>query len=351
MTGDRRFVIVQTAFPGDVVLTLPLAQALKKHLPDSYVGFVATPQAAELLRNHPAISEILVYDKRGRDRGARGIRDCARRLREKNFDAALVPHRSIRSALAVRFARIPRRVGFSTSAGRVFFSEVVRYDPGSSEISRNLSLLGPFGIGLLEPESPSLYPGSSDMATVDSLVRAWHEGRGDAGRRVALAPGSVWATKRWPAAHFQGLAKLLVGAGYALVLVGGEEDRTLCDQIAEAAGPLKALNAAGSLTLLQSAELLRRCEILVTNDSAPMHLASAMRVPVLALFGPTVPSFGFAPSGPRDVVVEKNGLLCRPCSRHGGTKCPIGTFECMIGIPPVEVFRVVESILGPTTTL
>lgn len=349
MTGDRRFVIVQTAFPGDVVLTLPLAQALKKHLPDSYVGFVATPQAAGLLMNHPDISEILVFDKRGRDRGAGGIRDCARRLRERNIDAALVPHRSLRSALAVRFARIPRRIGFSTSAGRAFYSEVVRYDPESSEISRNLSLLGPFGFGALEPETPSLYPGASDMATVDSLIRAWHNGNGVAGRWVALAPGSVWATKRWPAAHFRGLVKLLVGAGYAIVLVGGEEDHALCDQIAGAAGPRKALNAAGSLTLLQSAELIRRSDILVTNDSAPMHLASAMRVPVLALFGPTVPSFGFAPSGPRDVVVERNGLLCRPCSIHGGTKCPIGTFECMIGISPAEVFRVVESILGPTT--
>jgi heptosyltransferase-2 len=166
---------------------------------------------------------------------------------------------------------------------------------------------------------------------------------------VALAPGSIWATKRWPAAHFVGLAKLLVDAGWALALIGGTQDRSLCDQISDAVGGKHALNAAGALNLLQSAELIRRSDALVSNDSAPMHLASAMRVPVVALFGPTIPGFGFAPLGPRDIVVERRSLSCRPCSIHGGTKCPIGTFECMIAISPGEVFRAVESLLVPST--
>lgn len=350
MTGGRRFVVFQTAFPGDVVLTLPLVQALKDGWPESHIGFVATPMAAELLRNHPAVGEVLVYDKRGIDRGAAGVRRLSQRLRDNRFDVALVPHRSIRSALVVWLARIPRRVGYSTSAGRFLFSDVVPYDPAAHEIDRNLTLLGPLGFRPGYSCVPSLYPSAADVATVDALLHSWGESGGVARRWIAVAPGSVWATKRWPVAHFLGLTKLFVDAGWTVALIGGEQDRLLCDQIAGTAGTERVLNAAGVLSLLQSAELIRRSDVLVSNDSAPMHLAVAMRVPVVAIFGPTVPAFGFGPSGPRDVVVERHGLACRPCSIHGGTKCPIGTFECMISITPAEVFRAVEPLLIQTTT-
>jgi heptosyltransferase-2 len=349
MTQEARIVVFQTAFPGDVVLTLPLAQALRRNLPGAFVGFVATPGGATLLKNHPAVSTVLVYDKRGADRGAAGMRRVARRLREGHFGVALVPHRSIRSALVVRLARIPRRVGFSTSAGKMFLSDVVPYDREAREIDRNMSLLRPLGFLNEEASLPSLYPAGSDMATVDALVRSWQAHGGLSRRWVTLAPGSVWATKRWPAAHFVGLARMLVDAGWALALIGGAEDRSLCDQIVAAVGGKHALNAAGTLSLLQSAEFIRRSDALVSNDSAPMHLACAVRVPVVALFGPTVPGFGFAPLGPRDIVVERRGLSCRPCSIHGGTKCPIGTFECMIAVSPGEVFRAIESLLLPST--
>ncbi len=351
MTGGERFVVVQTAFPGDVVLTLPLVQVLRRHLPDSQVGFLAIPAAAPLLRNHPDLSEVLVYDKRGIDRGVSGVRRCARRLRERHYDVALVPHRSIRSALVVRLAGIPRSVGFSSSAGRFLFSDLVSYDPAAHEVDRNLALLGPLGFHSLFVSSPSLYPASEDVARVDALVRSWQEQGGVPRRWVAVAPGSVWATKRWPEAHFLALVKKFADAGRNIALVGGEEDRLLCERIAEEAGRSHVLNAAGGLTFLQSAELLRRSDLLVSNDSAPAHLAAAMRVPVVAIFGPTVPAFGFAPRGPRDVVVERRGLPCRPCSIHGGTKCPIGTFECMIGIAPEEVFRAAESLLISQTIL
>ncbi len=350
MTGGQRFVVVQTAFPGDVVLTLPLVQVLRGRLPDSQVGFVVIPAAAALLKNHPDLSEVLVFDKRGVDRGVSGARRFARRLRERHFDVAIVPHRSFRSALVVQLAGIPRRVGFSTSAGRLLFSDLVSYDPAVHEVDRNLALLGPLGFKSGSPSPPSVYPSAEDVAVVDALLRSWQDHGGIAGRWVAVAPGSVWTTKRWPESHFLALVRKVVDAGWNIALVGGDEDRALCERITEAAGRRHVLNAAGALSFLQSAEMLRRSDLLVSNDSAPAHVASAMRVPVIAVFGPTVPAFGFAPRGPRDVVVELHDLTCRPCSIHGGTKCPIGTFECMIGITPEDVFREVESLLVSPTT-
>jgi heptosyltransferase-2 len=345
MKDDARLLVFQTAFPGDVVLALPVVQAVKKAHPRAHIGFVATPAGASLLQNHPAISSVLVFDKRGEDRGAAGLRRSAARLREEGFEVAVVPHRSIRSAFVTALAGIPCRIGFSSSAGRMFLTERVSYDRTAHEIDRNLSLLGPLGLGPATRALPSLYPSGTDVAAVDTLIRSWRHRGGKSGRWVALAPGSVWATKRWPAAHYVSLARMLVEKGRTTVIIGGAEDRPLGEKIAGAVGGNSALNAAGSLTLLQSAEFIRRCDLLVSNDSAPMHLAVAMRVPVVALFGPTIPAFGFAPLGASDIVLGLQGLRCRGCRIHGGPECPVGTFECMIALSPGEVFRAVESLL------
>jgi heptosyltransferase II len=338
-------VIVQTAFPGDVVLTLPLARRVKELNPGARVGFVVTPGAADLLANHPAIDDIILFDKRGSAQGLRGLRGLARRLRTSGYDVALVPHRSVRSALLVRLAGIPRRIGFDRSAGRIFFTDVVRYDPDQHEVDRNLALLSRFGPPPEHPMVPELYPSSADMAEVDRRLRGWTL-RG--GSMIAVAPGSVWATKRWPAERFAGVVSGLIDRGWRIVLVGGTTDRELCSGIEKEVRSAACLNTAGELTLLQSAELIRRCELLISNDSAPVHLASAMRTPVIALFGPTIPAFGFAPRGPSDVILDVSGLDCRPCGIHGGTTCPTGTFACMLSISPARVLRQVELLCHGT---
>jgi heptosyltransferase-2 len=163
---------------------------------------------------------------------------------------------------------------------------------------------------------------------------------------VAIAPGSVWNTKRWIQEHFVGLIKILVDEGYSIAVVGGAEDASLCQEIERATGNERVLNAAGRLMLLQSAELLRRCKVVVSNDSAPMHLAGAVGTPVVAIFGATVPQFGFGPTGALDEVVETLGLPCRPCSIHGGDACPIGTFVCMKQITPGQVLEKVRMIMS-----
>ena len=162
-------------------------------------------------------------------------------------------------------------------------------------------------------------------------------------RLVAVAPGSVWATKRWPVEKYADVVRALQAEGWYVVCVGSREDAPLCADLLRRAGA--GINAAGRLTLLQSAELLRRCRALISNDSAPMHLAVAMRTTVVAIFGATVPAFGFAPMGENDVVIETEGLTCRPCAIHGGPRCPIGTFVCMHQITADRVLESVRRIL------
>jgi heptosyltransferase II len=339
VSDPRRILVLHTAFPGDIVLTVPLLETIHARYPAAFISTVVAPGAAGLLQHHPAIHELIVYDKRGTQRGASGILNLAARLRRNRFDLAIVPHRSLRSAVIPWLARIPRRIGFSTSAGRVLYTDVVEYVRGIQEIDRNLRLLAPLGIAASPGLLPTLHPDAADRAVVDRILEEWSRRSGPrlpAGM-VALAPGSVWETKRWPAGHYATLGRQLIDNGLSVVLIGGGEDKGLADAVAADIRDPAVLNAAGSLTLLQSAELIRRCLLLVSNDSAPVHIGVAMRTPVIAIFGPTVPAFGFAPRGPRDEVVQREGLSCRPCSIHGSRSCPIKTFVCMKEILPGDV--------------
>jgi heptosyltransferase-2 len=157
---------------------------------------------------------------------------------------------------------------------------------------------------------------------VDDLLRRADVAASE--RLIALAPGSVWATKRWP--YYKELAQELAGTG-RIVVVGAQDDAPLALEIRTAVP--NAVDATGVLPLLGSAELIGRCAVIVTNDSSPLHLASAMGTPTVAIFGPTVPEFGFGPLAPSSVVVGHETLACRPCHRHGPRRCPLTHFRCM----------------------
>jgi heptosyltransferase-2 len=297
----------------------------------------------DVLVNHPSIREVIVFDKRGEDRGIRGLLSVAGKLRARSYDLAFIPHRSLRSAALAFLAWVPVRIGFTKSAGRFLLTKTEIYRREQHEIDRNISLLTSLSADASPRELPKVYPAETDRRKVDRLLIELEVGH--PGNIVALAPGTVWNTKRWLKERFASLAVNLDEAGLDVVLLGGEEDRALCSEIRTLSGSSHVHNAAGVLTLLQSAELLRRCKLLVCNDSAPMHLAAAVGTPVVAVFGATVPAFGFGPSGPHDVVVETEGLKCRPCSIHGGDVCPIKTFDCMREISYDRVFRNAMAVL------
>ena len=343
MSDVRRVLVVQTAFLGDVILTVPLIQHVKRGLPSADVDVILTPQAAPMLAGHPDVHEVLVFDKRGAESGLSGLFRKAKEVRSRKYDLAVVPHRSVRSALLVRLGGIGVRAGFHNSAGRFLFNRIARYEKSIHEIRRNLALLEPLGIRSSPVEYPRLYPSPGDEHAVDGVVPGTAAPAGT--RMVGMAPGTVWNTKRWLKERFVELSGKLLASGYRVALIGGAGDVALCDEVVATVASPNIFSTAGRLSLLQSAALIRRCAVLVCNDSAPMHLAGAVGTPVVALFGATVPSFGFAPYGARDVVVETDGLDCRPCSIHGGEVCPIGTFDCMARISAERVMNSLKPVL------
>jgi heptosyltransferase-2 len=306
-------LVIQTAFLGDVVLTTPLLSLLaQRHGP---VDVVTTPAAATLLETHPAVRSVIRYDKHGSDTGWRGIRKVASQLRLRPYTSVYLPHRSVRSAVLAMLSGAPERIGFAGSPAALTYTRRVPRPREGHEVERLLTLAG----------SAESAPGVNLALTVSDYAAAdaWLAAHGVSSRFVALAPGSIWGTKRWPY-----YAELAAGLDRPCVVVGGADDRLLADAIV-AAAPRRTVSAAGELGLRVSAALIQRAAVLVTNDSAPLHLATAVGTPIVALFGPTVPDFGFAPRGARDVTLGQDGLACRPCSKHGPEICPLGHHRCM----------------------
>lgn len=326
---------------GDLVLSTPLFEAARTRLGAGRIGAVVRPETANLLRNNPHVDDIFVYDKQGAQKGLLELIRLARRLRDAAYDAALIPHRSLRSALLGFLAGIPVRVGFDRSAGRLLLTDQVTYR-SVHEVERNLALFASWEVDT-KGIRPALYPDDADRKRVDALVR--ESGISPSEPLLGVSPGSVWATKRWLPGRYAALIRRLAEEyGYRSVLFGSSGDRPLCDEIAAESG-VDPLNAAGRLSLLQSAALAARCAAFVSNDTGMGHVAAAMGTPVVAIFGPTVPELGFVPYGQGHRVVEIP-LDCRPCSSHGGNRCPIGTHDCMRGIAVERVIEAVADQLG-----
>ncbi|MFH0881826.1 MAG: glycosyltransferase family 9 protein [bacterium] len=338
----KRVLILQTAFLGDVVLTLPLVKRAHELWPDTQLIPLTLPSTASIFEDHPGVVESMTWDKHGADRGLFGMLRIAREIRSRNVDLALIPHRSFRSALLMTLAGVKRRIGFAHVPGSPLYTHRVFRDEEAHEGAKNLSLLGQFDTEI----SPKPVLATHPQAAAE--VKEWMKKEKLAGDNIiAIAPGSVWATKRWPETYWVVLARKLKESGHSAVFVGGPEDRELSLRIREAALGENIHVSAGELSVRGSSELLRFCRLLITNDTAPLHLAVAVQTPVLAIFGPTLPEFGFAPTGPSDRIVGLD-LECRGCAIHGSDRCPLGHHDCMVRLLPAEIYSIAVEMLEET---
>lgn len=328
-----KILVIQTAFLGDVILTTPLIRKIKEFFPNAEIDIVTTPEGSEILKNNPAISEIIVYDKHRTESSWGALFAKGMKLRKKKYDMAFLPHRSFRTGLLAFLSGTKERIGFGGSPSSIFLTRRIKRDLSIHEIQRNLALLEPF-FGKVEPIPPDVYPSKDDFIAVreklkDIITEQF-------GWKVIFAPGSIWPTKRYPRVYYAEVGKILLDSGVKyIILVGGKEDRQICDDIKEKIGK-RAINVAGLLTPLQTCALMTMCSLLISNDSAPLHMASALGLPTVGIYGPTTPLFGFGPYGKLVRVMEVE-LECRPCSPHGPRVCPLGHHMCMRNISPHDV--------------
>ncbi len=330
--GRSGTLVIQTAFLGDVVLTTPLLAALAERY--GPVDVVTTPAAAVLLETHPAVGTVIRYDKRGADRGLRGLWTAGTAAPGTTLCAGLpaAPLLALGRAGAAR-----RRGGADRLRRQPGGGDVHPAGPSAGDRARGGAAADAGARRMRAParRAPAVHLAltADDRAAADAWLRERNVGAGF----VALAPGSIWGTKRWA-----GYPELAAALDAPVVVLGGRDDAALADQVV-AAAPGRAYSAAGTLGLRTSAALIARAGVLVTNDSAPLHLATAVGTPVVAIFGPTVPAFGFGPRGPRDVIVEHPSLACRPCSAHGPQVCPLGHHRCMRELSVASVLAAVAA--------
>lgn len=373
-----KILVAQTIFLGDLILTLPLIQQLKKSFPSAEIDVLVLKGLENVLHNNPNISTILTYDKVGNERGIRGICKIAKRLKKNKYDVVFILPGSFKTAIAVYLSRIPRRIGTNHSTGILLFKDKIKYpeefsespggwrtlvvenfwrkiggrnsilsklytdvveiNPNLHAVDRHLQLLEPMNM-ILDERIPKLFPSTIDEKIVDEYLKITRSHD-----IISIAPGSVWKTKRWPELKYIELIKKLIDLKYSVLLIGGTADKIICSNIESEVNSNQIINLCGKLSILQSAAAIIRSRVLVTNDTAPLHIASAVKTPCVALFGPTVREFGFTPIGNRHVVIEKN-LECRPCTPHGGEYCPIWTHDCMEMISVEEVLEAVKKII------
>jgi len=321
-----------TNWIGDVVMTFPAIAAVRATLPKAHLTVLVKPWVADLVRMHPAVDEVLLYERPGRHDGLRGFFTLARELRRRRFDAAILLQNAIEAAILARLAGIPVRAGYSTDARGLLLTHPVSRPPGIHTVHQSLYYLGMLeALGFTPPgTSVPIVPTEEQGRAAERHLAQM----GIAGRRplVGMAPGAAYGpAKRWFPERFAAVADRLAGLyGCPVLLFGSAGDRA-STQAVRAAAKTALVDIAGRTPLGDAIALIACCDLFVTNDSGLMHVAGALGVPTVAVFGSTNPKTTY-PLGERTVLIRKP-VDCSPCLKP---ECPTD-FRCMDRVTVEEV--------------
>ncbi len=308
-------LIIQTAFIGDVILATPLVEKLHALYPDAKIDFLLRKGNESLLANNHKINEILIWDKK-RNKYSH-LYSLLQQVRSKKYDLVVNLQRFFPTGLLTAFSGAKETAGFDKNPFSFLFTKKVKHEIGEGrhEVDRNISLIRHLTNDSLV--KPKLYPSEKDFQKIKPT-----------GNYVCMAPTSVWLTKQWPAQKWVELIQL-IDKTISIYLLGGPEDIPACENIKQKSAKENVINIAGQLSFLESAALMKNAEMNYVNDSAPLHLASAVNAPVTAIFCSTIPGFGFTPLSDNSRIIETEIKLdCRPCGLHGFKACPKGHFKC-----------------------
>ena len=324
----RSVLIIQTAFIGDVILATALVEQIQMEYPDVKIDFLLKKQWASLLKNNPHITQVYKLDKSKK----KDLLRCIREVRKQKYDYVINCHRHFSSGFITTFSGARKKIGFKKNPWSFFWTK--RYDHIMSkngsphETERNFALVSSF---CKKPiQKPKLYPSEEDYEIVKTDKRF-----------ITISPASVWFTKEWPKDKWIELIKKLP-EDIEVYLLGGKNDFDLCEGIKKECSGHVVHNKAGEYNFLLSAALKENAIMNYANDSAPLHIASAMNAPITGIFCSTSPAFGFGPVSDESCIMEYDGqLACRPCGSHGKKVCPEGHFKCV----EIDVQKVAETTL------
>jgi lipopolysaccharide heptosyltransferase II len=336
-----RILILRLSSIGDIVLASPLIRALRRRFPQAQIDFVVKMQFVDLVRSNPRLDTVLTLDTK---QGPRALKQLKKNLLSRSYDLIIDIHNNFRTAYLRRISgasvvilkKYKLRRFLLVKFGLDFYRRVVpvyqRYIDSVAALQ-----VQDDGRGLEFFVAPDALV--QIVSTLSSL--GFHTGR----LTFGMAPGAGFLTKRWPQEYFIEIAKkLITNMGSHIVLLGNQKEADLCAAIEKNVGE-GVVNAAGRFSLMESAAALAVCDLLICNDTGLMHLAAALKKPVIAIFGPTTRQLGFFPIGQNCRVIENMNLACRPCTHIGRDRCPKKHFKCMREIFPEQVYQAVEELL------
>jgi heptosyltransferase-2 len=319
-----KFLVIQTAFIGDVVLATGIVEKLHEHYPGSQIDFLVRKGNEALLKGHPFLHEVLIWNKQQKKYS--NWWKTLKQVRANKYDTVINVQRFAATGLLTGLSGAKEKIGFDKNPFSWLFSKKIRHIVAAEgktlhEIERNNELIKELTGALVS--KPKLYPSAGDESHVAQYTKPPF---------ITVSPASVWFTKQYPADKWVEFMDL-VSPNHTIYLLGAPGDKALAEQIKQASKHPDVIILCGHLSFLQSAALMKHAVMNYVNDSAPMHFASAVNAPVTAVYCSTLPTFGFGPLSDISFIVEKEEpLYCRPCGLHGRKECPEGHFKCAYDI-------------------
>jgi heptosyltransferase-2 len=339
----KRILIIRLDKIGDVLLSTPAIKALRDAYPKSYIAFLARPYARQIVNGNPYLDKVLLYNKRGKEKGILGNLEFIKELKTGQFDLAVMLHPTRRSHLLAFIAGIPERLGYDRKWGFLLTKRIphTKQFGLKSETDYTLDLLRYIGV---ESKDKALYMPVNTVSEDKVMHIFRYNGIKDGDIVVVVHPGASCPSKRWPARNFATVADRLAEKHRAkIIVIAGEDESAIGNSVAKA---IKAgcVDLSGRTTVGDLASIFKRSSLLISNDSGPVHVACAMGTPVVAIFGRSDRGLSpgrWGPSGRDDIVLHKD-VGCTICLAH---RCRRG-FRCLEAITSDEVLDAADRILA-----
>ncbi|MDB5224228.1 MAG: glycosyltransferase family 9 protein [Chitinophagaceae bacterium] len=329
----QKFLIIQTAFIGDVVLATGIVEKVHQAYPHAHIDFLLRKGNEGLLANHPYLNEVLIWEKKKNKWS--NLFKMLKKIRANKYDKVINLQRFASTGFLTAFSNAEEKIGFDKNPFSFLFSKKIKHSmlEGRHEVERNHDLVKDFTDNAFA--KPKLYPTENDFVSMQAYTSQPY---------ICIAPSSVWFTKQYPAEKWTSLINAIPVA-YKIFLLGGKEDVALCETIRLSSANKNTEVLSGKLSFLQSAALMKNAVMNYVNDSAPLHFASAMNAPVTAIFCSTIPGFGFGPLSDTSFITEtKVPLSCKPCTLHGRRECPLGHFKCALTIETEQLLNSIPAL-------
>ncbi|MEK6616105.1 MAG: glycosyltransferase family 9 protein [Bacteroidota bacterium] len=323
-----KFLVIQTAFLGDVILATSAAEKLHQFFPTAEIDFLLRKGNESVFENHPYMHEVIVLDKKNNK--WKNLFSIASTVRKNKYDYVINLHRFGSSGFITWRSGAKQKIGFDKNPLSFWYTKKIKHEIGNGkhETERNHQLIAHLTDTI--PAKPKLYPSEKDF----ERIRIQNSEFRIQNKYICVAPASIWFTKQFPKEKWIELINS-INENISVYLIGAENDLDLCEEIKRQTSTAKRpiQNLAGKFSVLQTAALMKDAKMNYVNDSAPMHIASAMNAPVTAIFCSTIPAFGFGPLSDNSKIIEtKEKLDCRPCGLHGYKQCPEEHFKCALTI-------------------